>query len=205
MSDERHPGTGRSNGAGRSNQPAATLERWLTEHRAAMLEVARRYEGHAIRADDIVQEAAVKALSLTDRVPAVKHPCQWLRTITRYAGLRAATRRKHRGEIWGKGLADPTVGLEREPRVVGNWEREGVLYDRLGIVTDAVRHLHPSQREVVRLKLDGKRDDEIAEALEISKATVRVRWHRGIKIPRAKESEEQKRMSHLPTSDEAGT
>lgn len=162
------------------------LERWLTDHRAAMLEVARRYEGSAIRAEDIVQEAAVKAISLTDRAPAVEHPRRWLRTITRHAGLRAVTKSKRRRELWVKGLVDPTIELEQELRSVDDWEREVILSDRLGIVLDAVRQLHPAQREVIWSRLDGKRDDEIAKALGISKTTVRVRWHRAVKMLRDK-------------------
>ena len=200
MSDSRE--RRHSSGAASGNRAAARLERWLIDHRPAMLAVARRYEGGATRADDIVQEAAVKALGLTDRVPAVEHPRRWLRTITRHAGLRAATKRRRRAELLMHGLEDPTVELDREEHGWKNRESHASLSERFGLVMDAVRSLRPAQREVVWLRLDGKEDSEIARVLKIKKATVRVRWHRAIKMLKTKLLVDQEHMfppTHPPT------
>ena len=194
--------TGRSREAGSGDLAAARLQRWLTDYRPAMLAVARRYEGRAIRAEDIVQDAAVKAISLTGRVPKVERPRQWLRTITRHAALRAVTRRRRRAKLLMQGLEDPTVDLDREERVLKDWETDASLSERLGLVMDAVGSLRPTLREVVWLRLDGKQNDEIAKTLQITRATVRVRWHRAIKALRDTLVRGQKHMfppTHPPT------
>jgi len=151
-----------------------------------MLAVARCYEGGATRADDIVQDASIKALALTDTIPAVENPRRWLRTITRHAGLRAVTKRRRRAELFAHGVADPTVELGRRDRVLDDWEEECGQLKKLGVVMDAVGFLSSAQLEVFWRRLQGEQDNEIATALNITKTTVRVRWHRAVKMLRTR-------------------
>ncbi len=156
----------------------ASVERWLGENRSAMLSMARKFQGRATRADDIVQEASLAAMSLLDKAASVSSPRKWLIAITRYVGLRVWRKRK------GRARHDRTLLTDR-PEWVGDdalasWreaESLGELRDR---VLEVAARLPRGQRNVIMAMFDAMDDDEIAAVEGVAESTVRVRRCRAI-------------------------
>ena len=98
----------------------ASVERWLANHRGAMLSVARRFAGRATSAEDIVQEASMVAMSLLAKAPSVSSPRKWLSAITRNVGLHVWRKRKGTARHHNAFLMDrPDDWFGEDP--VANW------------------------------------------------------------------------------------
>lgn len=169
-----------------------TLERLLSAHRQAMLAVARRFEGRVNRADDIVQQASLEALSAAHKLPVVICAEAWLLGITRNVGLRVVAKRKRRARL------DEALLAACPDWACGGRDDDLKQTDSLAESRDrllgATCCLPPSLRMVVYGMLDDMEDDLLAERAAIAKATVRVRRHRAIHRLRA----------HLRAQDPAG-
>lgn len=169
--------------AGSRETQIRTVERLLSAHRMAMLAVARRFEGRVTRADDIVQQASLEALSAAHKLPFVKRVDAWLLGITRNVGLRVVAKRKRRARLdeallaacpdWACGGRDDDL------------KQTDSLAESRDRVLGAACCLPPSLRMVVYGMLDDMEDDLLAEREAIAKATVRVRRHRAIHRLRA--------------------
>ena len=95
-----------------SGTQGGAVEQWISEHRSAMLAMARRFEGGMTRADDIVQEALTIAWRRRCKTGPVDSIKGWLLTITRYVGLRAVTKRKRRADHDDTFEQDPPAWLK---------------------------------------------------------------------------------------------
>lgn len=72
--------------------PERLVARWAVEYRAAMEGIARRLTGDPHVAEDLAQEATIKALEVASsdprRVLNLRRPCGWMCGIVRHVTLR---------------------------------------------------------------------------------------------------------------------
>jgi RNA polymerase sigma-70 factor (ECF subfamily) len=131
-----------------------------------MVALAAAVAGSAEHAEDIAQEALVRARRHWDRVVAYDKPGTWLRRVTinialsnrRRIALEAKTRL-----AWFDHREEPAGPDSLDPALVG----------ALGL-------LSPQQRAAVSLHyLEDRSTAEIAELLGCAEATARVHLHRG--------------------------
>jgi RNA polymerase sigma-70 factor, ECF subfamily len=92
------PGTG--------SEPGAALERLLGEMRPKLHRYCARMTGSAIDGEDVVQEALLKAVEASARLPTIANPEGWLFRIAHNAALDFLRRRARRD---GGGLEDPDM------------------------------------------------------------------------------------------------
>ncbi|MDE0234295.1 MAG: sigma-70 family RNA polymerase sigma factor [Gemmatimonadota bacterium] len=162
-----------SDGLGRKATGAeAKVEEWVGKWRAGMVKVAADVLGDIDAAEDIAQEAFMKALHIARSDPAAVfalwNPRAWLVKLTRIlaSGVLRTKRRRHRlrrenaDEIRKKLFPDRYAGKEEESRV----ER---------VLETAERVLTNRQLEVFRLAWTGMEEVEIAHELKLSRVTVR--------------------------------
>ena len=132
-----------------------------------MVAIAAAVSGNRAIAEDLAQEAMLRAHRHWDRVSAYERPGAWVRRGTINLALSAAKR-----------------AAAEFPRVLRLAERStlpepDVADDR---IWKAVAKLPGNQRAAVALHyLEDRPIDEIADILEISAATARVHLHRGRK------------------------
>jgi len=136
-----------------------------------MLRAARGYEGRAVTAEDIVQEAFCRAVLQFHTLRKQTAIGKWLVGITKRAGYQIARKRSRREQ-----LAERI--LELEPGVVNPSRSEPD--PRVELVMATAESLPEAQREVLRLLLVGMTVGEIAEALGRPEGTIRVYRHRAV-------------------------
>jgi RNA polymerase sigma-70 factor (ECF subfamily) len=139
--------------------------------RTECLRLARRYA--ADDAEDVVQEALLRAWRHRHKCRTPSAPLPWLLTITRNEALR---RRRRRMDPLDE-VAEPA-----DPSAAEEIARAGVRVD----VARALRRLSKAERRLVVLRylLDWSNAD-VAEHLGIPEVTVRVRLHRARRRLRA--------------------
>ena len=140
--------------------------------RAACLREARRYVG-AADAQDVVQEALLRAWRHRHRCRTPARPLPWLLAITRREALR-------RRRASGASLAD--AAEHRDPAADDELVRAAVRVDAVR----ALRRLSAPERRLVALRylLDWTHQD-LADHFGISEVAVRVRLHRARRRLRA--------------------
>jgi RNA polymerase sigma-70 factor, ECF subfamily len=128
---------------------------------------ASRHARSAAEADDITQEALLRAWSMRRSCRNPKQPWGWLREIARNEAHRMHSRRAATHEL-------PTDPL---PEPSGPCAEEGLLM-RLD-VADALSALSPVDRLLVRLRYEADlTHPSIARLLGLSVTNVKVRLHR---------------------------
>ncbi|MGO1318917.1 MAG: sigma-70 family RNA polymerase sigma factor [Galactobacter sp.] len=142
-----------------------------------LMRLALRLTGHRADAEDLVQEAYVRALralpGFTDIGPGSVHA--WVRRITTNIFLDQARRRSRlRFDPFSEGAEDQTVATSEGPEA--SYERAHLDHD----VAKALVALPPDYRAAVVLcDLEGLSYQEVAEVLGCKLGTVRSRIHRG--------------------------
>ena len=140
-------------------------KRWLDEHGAALVLLARQSVASHADAEDVVQEAFVRFWRSRERVA---EPVAYLYACVKRCGLdwqRAGKRRSRREEA----RARP----ESEPMFAGPLEQN----ERRTSVETALANLPEKQREVLVMRIwGGLTFSQIAEALEISPDTAASRY-----------------------------
>ena len=153
--------------------PADRLEELLA-HRAWVRRVARALLLDESRADDLEQEAWLRAL----RGPAVRSPKAWLGTV-----LRNAASNLRRGETRRREHESATPPASPPPSPADLLERAEVV-ER---VARAVRELEDPHRTVVLLRyFEDLAPPEVASRLGVPVETVRTRLKRALVLLRAR-------------------
>ena len=143
------------------------------EHWEAMLQVARRYSGRALAAEDIVQDAFVIACQNPQRVQEVDSARAWLVRVTRNLARQAARKRYRREKLL----------LQHYWQDSGTQDLESPGTEtQMEKVLRAAELLPRGQRETLHYMLvHGMPDEGIAAALGVAKATVRSYRFRAIR------------------------
>ncbi len=161
----------------------SAFARLVEFHQHEVFTLAMRLVGgdHAL-ADDVAQEAFIRAWRALPRFRGESAIGTWLHRITVNTALTHRTRRSRKA----------TTALESLPEII-DLRREGdpaLAAENLGlrsILREALAMLHEDQRRVVILKdLEGWPHHEIAESLGISVSAAKVRLHRGRRRLRAR-------------------
>lgn len=138
--------------------------------RERCLREARRYTRSTSEAEDIVQEALLRAWKTRTKLRNTAYPMPWLLQITRNEALRALSRTgrdRERSVL----VAEPEEGPVPE-----EWTETAAL--RLD-VTAALRQLGEDDRAIVNLRYtDGLTHSTIADLMNIPVGTCKVRLHR---------------------------
>jgi RNA polymerase sigma-70 factor (ECF subfamily) len=141
--------------------------------RQRCLREARRILGNRDDAEEVVQEALVRAWRKRHalRNPAASLP--WMLQITRNEAMRFAAQRQRRraSEV---PEAEPAPG--REARVANHPLDDALMT----LATEqALRSLRPDERRLIRLRyMEDLTQGQVAEALGVPEGTVKVRLHR---------------------------
>ncbi len=154
----------------------SSAERILAEHSAWVRRLALRLADDAHHADDLVQDAWIRALD-AERGAAVREPRRWLSRVLRNLALqhlRGESRRRRRESAVARDEATPST-------------RE--LVERLALqrhVSEAVEALAEPHRTVVLLRhVEGLTPAQIGARLGVPASTVRSRLQRGLDKLRA--------------------
>lgn len=139
-------------------------------HLTAARTTARRILGDDDAAADAVQEALI---SLWQAGPVPDHLRRWLLRTVVHRSLHARRSRVRRAHWEDRG------GDTVAPCVLCDPERELEIRELLDTLEDALAHLPPDQREIVRLRdVEGLDYREIADRLGVPIGTVRSRLNR---------------------------
>ncbi len=145
---------------------SAAFEDFFRREYRAMVALAAAVSGSPHTAEDLAQEAMVRARQHWDRIGAFDKPGTWVRRVTINLSINSRRRvaREARTRLaWGE---------RREPAE----QPQGLDPDLL----DALRALSPHQRGAVALHyLEDRSTPEIADLLGCSESTARVHLHRG--------------------------
>lgn len=146
--------------------------RWMTEHWAAMVEMAGRCPGRgAATAEDIAQEALWAAYERRNRLVDATGERAWLLAFVRNKTRDARKRRGRRGQRLPEEYADSKG--DAAPLECDNARRDSIL--------EAAARLPDRQEEIVHLALAGCSDDEIAASTGLKKGTLWVYQHRAVR------------------------
>ena len=150
--------------------------------RERCLREARRYTRSAAEAEDIVQEALLRAWKTRTSLRNTQYPMPWLLQITRNEALRSLSRtgRDHERSVL---VADPEGGPTPD-----EWTDTAAI--RLDVEA-ALRQLGDDDRAIVNLRYtDELTHSTIADLMNIPVGTCKVRLHRLRKRLRALLAEE---------------
>ena len=144
----------------------AEFEAFFRREYKPMVALAAAVSGSAELAEDVAQEAMVRARRHWDRVSGYDKPGTWVRRVT--INLALSSRRK--------------IAQEAKARLAW-WEQREPVEESRALDPDliaALRALSPRQRAAVSLHyLEDRSTSEIADLLGCSVSTARVHLHRG--------------------------
>ena len=138
-----------------------------------MLRVARSITGDPVEAEDLVQDALIRAFRSIDRFDG-RHPRAWLLTIVRNTNVNRNRRRR-------PGLLDDPDAAETATTESGSSSAEDAVVDRTfeAEVEASLQTLSDDARRVIELvDLAGLSYAEAADILEVPVGTVMSRLHR---------------------------
>nr|WP_243653589.1 sigma-70 family RNA polymerase sigma factor [Pseudonocardia endophytica] len=161
------------------------LRRVFDEHGRAMQMYATRLLGDPVAAEDVVQEALIRAWRNPDVFTNSKGSVRgWLLTVVRNIVIDRSRR---------AGARPPEVAedVDLAERIPGQRDHAEDVADKL-VVHDALGSLSPEHRAVLeQLYLHGRNLDETAAALDVPKGTVKSRSFYAIRTLR-------ERLAHQP-------
>lgn len=175
---------------------ARQFEDCVRPHLKAMYRFAYRLTGHRDDAEDLVQDVLTKLYPKAEELLAVEQPGPWLNRVL-YRHFIDLTRKYARqadrpastmmSDEMSRDFLDSLVGSGVEPDRHLDSERLRQAMDK------ALFDLPPDQRSLLLLHdVDGWRQEDIAEVLDVAVGTVKSRLHRcraGLKEKLGKELE----------------
>lgn len=151
----------------------ARFERYVVPEIDVMLRVARSLTRHDAEAEDLVQDALLRAFRSIDRFDG-RHPRAWLLTIVRNTHINRNRRQR-------PGLLDDPDAPPHQALVGGVRSSEDEYLDRTfnGAVDTALGRLTDDARQVIELvDVAGLTYAEAADVLGVPVGTVMSRLHR---------------------------
>ncbi|RZV44946.1 MAG: sigma-70 family RNA polymerase sigma factor [Acidimicrobiia bacterium] len=149
----------------RALPPRETFPAFYRREYPKMVAIAAAVSGNRAVAEDLAQEAMLRAHRHWDRVAIYQRPGAWVRRVTINLSL-SATKRAAAEMRRMLRISEPSALPEPEAADDRIWK--------------AVAKLPGQQRAAIALfYLEDRPIDEIAEILEVSSATARVHLHRG--------------------------
>ncbi len=178
-------------------QEAATIsaldpslfEDLLRKHHRQAYSLAYRMTGHESDAEDLVQEAFVRAYRFFERYDSRLPFSSWLYRIMTNAHIDSLRRR---GRVKTVSLDDPIRTEDGESGLAWDLPDQAMTPEQV-IMADVLDHdlqvalnslPAPFRRAVVFADIEGLSYEEVAEVMECSVGTVRSRIHRGRKLLR---------------------
>lgn len=151
-------------------QQGESYEDFYHRELPALVALAAAVTGSHLTAEDLAQEALVKAYGQWDRISTYDKPGAWARRVT--INLALSSRKRAATEIRAK-LRLGRLESRSEAALVPASEEYEPLWE-------AVRQLPGNQRAAVALRyLEDRSVAEIAEILECAESTAKVHLHRG--------------------------
>jgi RNA polymerase sigma-70 factor (ECF subfamily) len=154
--------------------PPVYIREWLGEvvccHYRVFYSIAYGYVRNHSSAEDLVQNAIMKALRAVKKLHDPEAVVGWLAAITRNACLEEVRRKKGKYEE----PVETAAGLPQKKLDINLFETQKLLLA-------AINCLPENQAVVVRLRFLEERDlDEVAQRLGLRKNTAEVRIHRAL-------------------------
>jgi RNA polymerase sigma-70 factor, ECF subfamily len=155
--------------------PPAAVRDWMGEvvrtHYRVFYSIAYGFVHNRTTAEDLVQNAVMKALQAITKLKEPDSVVGWLAAITRNSCFEEFRRKKGK---WDEPV-ETAVGLESVNNADVN------LFETQHLVLQAIESLPENQAIVIRLRFLEDLDlDEIAERVGLRKNTVEVRIHRAL-------------------------
>lgn len=163
-----------------ADEKRASFEREALVHLDALYRAALRLAGNAADADDLVQEAMLKAYRAWDQFTRGSNARAWLLTILRHTFINEYRRRAARPETTDLNAIEPFVVFDGRSEA----DPEGAFFDSLvdDDLSQAIADLPPLYREVLALTADGLRYEESARILSVPVGTIKSRLFRARKL-----------------------
>ena len=167
-----------------AEEKRSSFEREALVHLDALYRVALRLSGNPADAEDLVQEAMLRAYRSWDRFTLGTNAKGWLLTILRNLFINEYRRRRRHPESVDLDTIEPFAVFEDVQE-----DPQGAYFDRIvdDEVLRAVDELPDVFREAVMLSdVEGLSYEEIATVLEVPVGTVKSRLYRGRRMLQAK-------------------
>ena len=167
-----------------AEEKRSSFEREALVHLDALYRVALRLTGNPADAEDLVQDAMLRAYRSWDRFTLGTNAKGWLLTILRNLFINEYRRRRRHPETVDLDTIEPFTVFEKVQE-----DPQGAFFDRIvdDEVLRAVDALPEVFREAVMLSdVEGLSYEEIAKVLDIPVGTVKSRLYRGRRMLQTK-------------------
>lgn len=174
----------------------ASFEREALVHLDSLYRVALRLSGNAADAEDLVQEAMLRAYRSWERFTPGTNAKGWLLTILRHLFINEYRRKRRHPESVDLDTIEPFALLDDKQEE----NPQSAFFDRIvdEEVLRAVDQLPEAFREAVMLSdVEGLTYEEIAKVLEVPVGTVKSRLYRGRRLLQGKLHEYAVSMGYI--------
>lgn len=161
---------------------AKRFEACVQPHLAGMYRFAFRLTGQRDDAEDLVQDVLTKLFPKADELLAVDQPGPWLNRVLYRHFIDLTRKRARRADRPVSSLMAEDVGQNFLDGLVDSTNEPDRQLDREQLrraVGHALQSLPPDQRTLLLMHdVDGWRQEDIAEVLDVAVGTVKSRLHR---------------------------
>src|SRR5512146_1198818 len=174
----------------------AGFEREALVHLDSLYRLALRLSGNEADAEDLVQEAMLRAYRSWDRYTPGTNAKGWLLTILRHLFINEYRRKRRHPESVDLDTIEPFALLDEKQEE----DPQTAFFDRIvdEEVLRAVDQLPEAFREAVMLSdVEGLSYEEIAKVLEVPVGTVKSRLYRGRRLLQGKLHEYAVSMGYI--------